>query len=260
MTVVVGVRFDENVILAADREENDTYLRYSIQKIKRFKFPNSLLAGIAGDGDAHFIEYSTDKLKSYIASHPKLTIPKVGQTIEKILKSVFEEHIFASNLQASERRDFGLVAAFNHNGKSIVFKTQQAAPVEILDFTTSGYGSSYAEILLQRLWGTLTLHSAVLLCLHVVQQTKKHVCTVGGGTDIVILKSDGKSATLTPALTKPLEEMLEKLDYQFDGAFFSALYGGDWYRDHEGFRDKVATIRGEIENELNRLFAAFHLT
>jgi hypothetical protein len=70
----------------------------------------------------------------------------------------------------------------------------------------------------------------------------------------VILRSNGKSATMTSVLTKPVNEKLEKLDYQFEGAFFSALCGVNWAHDADDFRDKVAETRGELQRELDRLF------
>ncbi len=259
MTVVVGLKFMEGMVLAADREENDSYLRYQIQKIQRLRFRNKMIAGITGDGDAHFIDFSTDKIKDYLLSHSKMPISRIGKGIETVLKEVFEEHIFATNLSAKERPDFGLLIACIQHGKHKLFKTKQAAPVEVFDFAASGYGASYAEILIRKFWGTLTLHSAVLLGLHVVQQTQKHVCSVGGGMDVVILKSDGKSATLTSALTKPLGEKLERLDYEFEGAFFSALYGNSWLQDAGKFRDDAWKIRSGLQAELDQLFAAFKL-
>jgi hypothetical protein len=77
--------------------------------------------------------------------------------------------------------------------------------------------------------------------------------------DVVILKSDGKSATLTSSLTKPLGEKLERLDYEFEGAFFSALYGNSWLDDADKFRDKAWEVRVELQAELDRLFADFKL-
>jgi 20S proteasome alpha/beta subunit len=259
MTVVVGLKFMEGMVLAADKEENDTYLKYPVQKIQRLGFPNKMIAGITGDGDAHFIDFSIDKIKDYLLSHSKMPISKIGKGVEIVLKEVFEEHIFATNLSAKERPDFGLLIACIQHGKHKLFKTKQAAPVEIFDFAASGYGASYAEILIRKYWGTLTLHSAVLLGLYVVQQTQKHVSTVGGGMDVVILKSDGKSATLTSSLTKPLGEKLERLDYEFEGAFFSALYGNSWLDDADKFRDKAWEVRVELQAELDRLFADFKL-
>jgi 20S proteasome alpha/beta subunit len=259
MTVVVGLKFMEGMVLAADREENDTYLCYQVQKIQRLAFPNKMIAGITGDGDAHFIDFSTEKIKDYLLEHPKISISRIGKGIETVLKEVFDQHIFATNLSAKERPDFGLLIACNHRGKNKLFKTKQAAPIEVFDFAASGYGASYAEILIRKFWGTLTLHSAVLLGLHVVLQTQKHVCTVGGGMDVVILKSDGKSATLTSALTKPLGEKLDQLDYEFEGAFFSALYGNSWLQDADKFRDKAWKIRADLQAELERLFNVFEL-
>jgi 20S proteasome alpha/beta subunit len=259
MTVVVGLKFMEGMVLAADREENDSYLRYQVQKIQRLRFPNKMIAGITGDGDAHFIDFSTDKIKGFLLSRPKMSISRIDKGIETVLKEVFQEHIFASNLGAAERPDFGLLIACIQHGKQKLFKTKQAAPLEVFDFAASGYGASYAEILIRKFWGTLTLHSAVLLGLHVVQQTQKHVCSVGEGMDIVILKTDGKSATLTSALTKPLGEKLERLNYEFEGAFFSALYGSSWLQDADKFRDDAWKIRSELQAELDRLFAAVNV-
>lgn len=255
MTVVIGLMFEQNIVLAADREENDFYLRYQVQKITRFGFPgpSGMMMGIMGDGDAHFIDYSTAKLVKHVRAHPRLAISEMESAIETVLKPVFDDHIFPGTLPSGERRDFGLLIGVSHNGEARLFKTDQAAPVEVFDFAASGIGASYAHILLDKLRGTLTLQSAVLLALHVVQQTKKHVSKVGGGTDIAIFTPDGKSATVTSALTKPLEEKLEKLDYAFDTALFSALWGGDWMRYANSFRDKVGKIRGELETELNRL-------
>lgn len=259
MTVVVGLKFQQDVVLAADREESDAYLRDQVQKIQRLRFPNKMIAGIAGSGNAHFIDFSTEKIKDYLASHSKLALSRVGKGIEIVLKEVFADHIFATNLNVKDPPDFGLLIACNHHGQSKLFKTEQAAPLEVFDFATSGYGASYAEILLRRFWGTLTLHSAVLLSLYVVQQTKKHVCHVGGGTDVVILRSNGQSTTLTSALTKPLEEKLEKLDYQFEGAFFSAMYGASWLEDADNFKNKVWQTRTELQGELDRLFSETRL-
>ncbi len=259
MTVVIGLKFGENILLAADREENDSYLRYQVQKIKRFGFPGGMMVGVTGDGDAHFIDYSTEKLINHFVTHPRLNASRMSEVVEKVLKGVFDQHIFPGTYPDGTRRDFGLLVGVSQNGKAKLFKTEQAAPVEVLDFAASGSGCSYAHILLERLWGTLTLQSAFLLALHVVQQTKKHVSKVGGGTDIAIFKSDGKTATVTSTLTKGLEEKLEKLDYAFDGAFFSALWGGDWMRDANNFRDRVKKIRMELDADLDRLFADFKL-
>lgn len=243
MTLVVGLKFENDIVLAADREEGDSYLRHEVQKIQRLEFPSKILAGITGAGDGHFIDYATERLADYLLTHPELTLAGMSQTIETVLKDVFAQHIVPSNF--ADRFDFGLLVAVNHGGKSRLFKTQQAAALEVFDFAALGYGGSYATILLDKLRGTLTLQSAVLLGLHVVQQTKKYVPSVGGGTDIVILGSNGKSSTITSALTKPLEEKLERLDSVFNGAFFSAL----WVVT--GHETRIASGRGQGKSERN---------
>jgi 20S proteasome alpha/beta subunit len=259
MTVVVGLKFMEGIVLAADKEESDTYLKSPVQKIQRLVFPNKMIAGMTGAGDAHFIDFSIAELEGYLWGHPELPMSKLGKGIETVLKETFAEHIFSTNLPAEDRPNFALLVACIHAGESKMFKTRQAAPLEVFDFAASGAGGTYAEILIRKYWGTLTLHSAVLLGLYVVQQTQKHVSTVGGGTDVVILKSDGKSATLSSALTKPLGEKLEQLDFEFEGAFFSALYGNSWLEDADKFRDKAWKIRADLQAELKRLFSEFKL-
>lgn len=46
MTVVVGLKFKKGIVLAADREESDDYLRDRVQKNQRLRFPNEMIAGI----------------------------------------------------------------------------------------------------------------------------------------------------------------------------------------------------------------------
>ena len=150
MTVVIGLKFQGDILLAADREENDAYLRSEVQKIQRLVFPNKMTAGITGAGDAHFIDFAMAEIGGYLWSHPRMSIARFSSGIETVLKEVFAEHIFATNLQAKERPDFGLLIACNHHGQSKLFKTKQAAPLEIFDFAASGYGASYAEILLRK--------------------------------------------------------------------------------------------------------------
>jgi 20S proteasome alpha/beta subunit len=145
MTVVVGLKFMEGIVLAADREESDSYLRYQVQKIQRLRFPNKMIAGITGDGDAHFIDFATGKIKDYLVAHPRVPISRVGAGIETVLKEIFTEHIFATNLSAKERPDFGLLVACNHRGASRLFKTHYAAPLEVPDFAASGYGATYRK-------------------------------------------------------------------------------------------------------------------
>jgi 20S proteasome alpha/beta subunit len=128
MTVVVGLKFIEGIVLAADKEENDTYLKYPIQRIQRLGFPNKMIAGITGDGDAHFIDFSTEKIKDYLLRHPKTSISQVGKGIETVLKEVFTEHIFAANLSAQERPDFGLLVGCIQRGENKLFKTKAGRP------------------------------------------------------------------------------------------------------------------------------------
>src|SRR5579863_2080214 len=99
--------------MAADREESDSYLRYQVQKIVRFGFPGpgSMMVGITGDGDAHFVDYSTDSLKDYFLAHPRLSVSTFKKATEAVLQKVFKEHIFATNLSAKERPDFGLLVS-----------------------------------------------------------------------------------------------------------------------------------------------------
>lgn len=163
MTVVVGLKFGQDMVLAADKEENDTYLRYQIQKIQRLGFPNGMIAGIAGDGDAHFIDYSAGKLKDYLLNHPKISVLRMGQGIEKVLKEVFAEHIFATNLEAKERPDFGLLVACSRNGQSKMFKTKQAAPVNNHGNNRSNLWRRLAEQGVDGLGGVeLTVYGTVL--------------------------------------------------------------------------------------------------
>jgi 20S proteasome alpha/beta subunit len=140
MTVVVGLKFQEGIVLAADKEESDDYLRDQVQKIQRLRFPNEMIAGIAGSGDGHFIDFAAEEIKNYLWAHPEVPISRVGAGIETVLKGIFTEHIFATNLPPRERPGFGLLVGCNHRGTSKLFKTHYAAPLEVFDFAASGAG------------------------------------------------------------------------------------------------------------------------
>src|SRR5882724_1965440 len=85
MTVVVGIKNNDSVIVTADREENDLYLRDDVSKIEVCTLGNGWVIGFAGAGDSAFIDFSVQKLRDKLEKTKSLSPIKLRSTIESEL-------------------------------------------------------------------------------------------------------------------------------------------------------------------------------
>jgi 20S proteasome alpha/beta subunit len=263
MTVVVGLKNNDSVIVATDREENDRYLRNDVVKIAVHNLKKGWTAGFAGAGDAAFIDYSVQQLEERLSECKKLTSGIFRRTVESELSSIFTKHIDARNIPDPDLRpNFSFVISAQSGSDVFLFSTHLSSVREEKDrgFFCIGVGEAFARSLLNRYWGVYSTRGATLLALYVVRQTKKYIRDVGGGTDILIQTRKGKLAVLTPSLTGPIEIMLDDLDREFERAFFGAMcIDGHWKSSVLHFDMNTTVYLERISKEIDRLFKTFHL-
>lgn len=258
MTVVIGLKNNDSVVIAADREENDSYLRNDVGKIRYFTLRNGWHLGLGGAGNSAFIDYSFQQIEERLNKAKSLSSATVREQIEDELLSIHTRHIFpATNCD----REFALVISAHKADELCLFKTDLASVTAGKDkgFFCIGAGSGFALSLLNKYWGVYSTRGAVILALHVAKETKRYVRDVGGGTDIFVQLKSGKIGILTRSLTAPLEKMLEDLDSEFEGAFFGAMSLTQWEATVAQFQANTSTNLRGIEREIDRLFKAFKL-
>jgi 20S proteasome alpha/beta subunit len=260
MTLVLGLKSDDCVVLGADKEESDQYLKYPVGKIVWHSFSNGWTLGFSGAGSAHLIDYTVQEIKTGFEKTKKVTPNLLRPAIEEVLSRVFKRHIFATNLPLEDRPGVDLIISARYREQLFLIKARDGAPVAIDDFACIGAGDAYAETLLRKFWGVLPMRGVLLMALYVVRQSQKHVCSVGSGTDILILTKTGKTVGLPASLTRPLDEMLDGLDMEFERVFFGALsVQGDWESSVLHFKMNTTVYLDKIRKEMDRLFGVFHL-
>jgi hypothetical protein len=73
MTLVLGLKSDGRIILGADKEESDQYLKKYLKKVVWHSFSNGCTLGFSGAGSAHLIDYAVQEIKTGFEKTKKLS-------------------------------------------------------------------------------------------------------------------------------------------------------------------------------------------
>ena len=263
MTAIVGLTLRDATIVAADREENDRYLKNDVSKLDPYNIGGWSFS-FAGAGSSDFIEFTVQKLIARLTPlGPTMSKADVRNGIESEILDIYTNHVFAANIpNPDDRPGFDLVIQACHLGEALLFKTSDSTVTEVdpSKIACIGGGRTYATTLLNKYRGSSSIRSTALLALYVILQTKRFVRDVGGGTDLCIQTDKGRATTVRAPLLFKIEKLLDDLDYEFEGIFFAALSEGQgWKDDADEFKKKVYGIRNNLFNEIGGLFNTFQI-
>jgi 20S proteasome alpha/beta subunit len=194
MTICIGIVASDGVVIAADREEGDGYLKNDTGKIS-VVFKGTVPIGqfaVTGAGTSANLDEAGNLLRNaYSDNHdPEVGESEVVSALAKAHRDYYTETILPFDAYPRDERPFYRLligcdsAAF---GKRL-WSTSELAFNSTNDYEAVGSGETVAKGILSTLYDSIPLLYAIKLAAYVIYKTKISVSNCGLGTDIVILR------------------------------------------------------------------------
>jgi hypothetical protein len=210
MTIVVGMSAQDGIIIAADREEGDEYLKNDMGKIRgafRGSAPFGWI-GVGGAGDGPACDEISLLLTDCFCLDKERNSTEAKDAIIAEHRAYYEKIVlpFASATQLA-CPDYALIIGclMGQTGKCL-FATSKLAVNPVNDYEAVGIGAQVANAWLARLYDRMPAMAAIKLAAYVIYQVKNSVTGCGLGTDIFVLNGNTLFGRVNPALIRRWEE------------------------------------------------------
>jgi hypothetical protein len=230
MTIALGVLASDGLVIAADTEESDGFIKTNQRKIaiasnihfytyaaprKRRTPPKSMeetaTCAIAGAGNAGYLDTITpDLVDDFNVAHEgdeNVLLSEFGKTVRQF----YLTHVIPFALYpALDRPEFSVLIGLTRKGQSqnLLFASEKTALRRCAPYAAIGIGASFATMLLKRLWpdAWIDLKTAALLVSFIMFHVKESVANCGKFTDILVLH-DGTRTYMPWQIGRELEAL-----------------------------------------------------
>jgi 20S proteasome alpha/beta subunit len=207
MTIAIGLRCRGGIIVAADREEGDGYLKTDSGKIKvlfRGVQPIGQIA-ISGAGDAAHIDEISDILTKGF-SDEGFDRNRLTETHRMYYQSQIVP------LSASQQPpDYSLIiGCIGGEIGSGLYSTSRLAFNESKDYLAVGIGATVANGWLSKLYENVPPDQGAKLAAYILFQVKSSVGGCGYGTDIIVLKPNRFFEIVNPKVIRKWEDSFKE--------------------------------------------------
>lgn len=210
MTVVIGIIAQDGVVIAADREEGDEYLKNDMGKLRevfRGLEPVGWI-GVGGAGDGPACDEISRLLTDCFCEDKERDSDEAKAALIAQHRAYYEKIVlpFASAKQVGYP-DYELIIGcmMGQTGNSL-FVTSKLAVNPVADYDAIGIGAKVANTWLTRLYERMPVRAAIILAAYVIYQVKNSVTGCGLGTDIIMLNGRDLFGRVNPALIRRWED------------------------------------------------------
>lgn len=211
MTIAIGITAQDGIVIAADSQESTgDYMKGAKGKISCFYSQDGKEGTFGGDsvdslvvsgaGDSGYVRALGDELGKVFLTHPKLPVhampafaDSVKETInlkfESCLATFYKKHIIPfGSFPERKRPDVEMLFGVQRKTIRALFTTEKTVINPAMPCKAIGWGSTFAELFLNKLWRGMSIEQAELLAAYVIFLTKESVETCGKFTTIVTIR------------------------------------------------------------------------
>jgi 20S proteasome alpha/beta subunit len=225
MTIAIGIRCSDGIIIAADREEGDGYMKNDVGKIRatvRLKSPIGQIA-IAGAGSGPYIDEVSKILTDEFAEE--------NSGLDEITnkhRNYYSEIVMPMSVYGANAPDYRLlIGSVGGNVSKGIYSTAGLSIKENDDYEAIGAGAMIANEWLSRLWDYVPVLQAAKLAAYVIFHVKNSIPGCGHGTDIMMLNQNAMPARILPAGVRKWEETFRTTYRRLDRNVFYHTVGLD---------------------------------
>jgi 20S proteasome alpha/beta subunit len=190
MTICIGIRASDGIVIAADAQESDWYYKRSQQKIIPFimsgvNTPATMACALTGAGDAGYLDAFFYYALKGIPTNA--TYSELESFLSDKVKTFHEQHLFPLALAANPPEIELLIGAYVQYGTHL-FVSHGSTLRTALPHSTVGAGAHFASSLITELCDSVkTLKRTEILAAYIVAMTKESIEGCGKYTAIYSL-------------------------------------------------------------------------
>jgi hypothetical protein len=268
MTIALGVLCGDGLVISADTEETDGFLKTNQSKIfvsqnihlvtyekggREKPSETAATCAVAGAGNAGYIDAVTPLLTGGIWKAKDET--EYLKMFGKALREFYRENVIPfAGYPERERPDFSTLIGVTRKGSPdyFLFASEKTALRRCPSFAAVGIGSTFANILLKRLWPQTWVDrkTAALIVAYVMFHVKESVEGCGKFTDIAVLYN-GTRGFVPWQIGRDLETLFHR-DWRLDRDAVHALFGTSERHQEQSVANVVEQF-GEFRKDIAKL-------
>jgi ATP-dependent protease HslVU (ClpYQ) peptidase subunit len=242
MTIAIGMRAQNGLVVAADTEESTgDYMKGVSGKMAAFFTHDNGWAEsciIAGAGDSGYVHALMEELgETYQAADPLMHIYHLGKNTPSLqaefrdcIKRFYKEHIIPfAGYPERKRPDVEMLIACQRKTIMHIFTSEKTVVNYASAYKAIGYGSTFAELFLGKLWGNMPIEQAEILAAYIVFLVKESVESCGKFTTLSTIRGakvengpDGSRLIPTTEARFVHPERIEKWEHSFKKKWWKA--------------------------------------
>lgn len=205
MTIAAGFRFADGLLLCADTQiTSPSYMKLNDPKIVAIDFVSNggSKAAFALTGTMAYCRMAVEHCRRKLAERApnQMSSLEMMVAIEEALEGFCQDHLYKH--PAFERGEIQvqmLVGMWSHLDNTLtLLATVENAVTVVRDYECLGAGQYLAHYLIPTLFrhDSMAQKDAANIALHVLKETKEHVDTCGGGSQLIVLRNDGNFSSV----------------------------------------------------------------
>jgi len=243
MTIAIGMMAQDGLVVAADTQESTgDYMKGAKGKMACFYVHDGDWADsciVAGAGDSGHVHALIEELgQTFQAADPKMQIysfakkspPSLQSEFRDCVKRFYKEHIIPfSSYPERKRPDVEMLIACQRKTMMGIFTSEKTVVNHSSPYKAIGFGSTFAELFLTKLWDGMSIEQAEILAAYVVFLAKESVESCGKFTTIASVRgpkieNNRSGSRLLPTKGAKFidQEKIEKWEHSFRKKWWKA--------------------------------------
>jgi hypothetical protein len=213
MTIAIGFRCTDGLVVCADTEETIGNLTSNTQKIRFYWHTDKFAVVMTGAGTSNYIDNALEDITDGLTSLGQFTWTDLYKNIKSSYLNFFDTTLkpWAAYPQ-DQRPDIELILAISIKGQVWrLLRISGTALTLMHRFCCAGIGILVSQKLCKELYNpALTTRQMASLAIHILGETKSGVSGCGGNSDIIMLDSDLKFTRVPSREVEKLERKYKK--------------------------------------------------
>jgi 20S proteasome alpha/beta subunit len=251
MSIAIGFQCTDGIVLAADSEISNSFVKLPGDKAWIYKYPPAadrftLQIGIVGAGDASFIQYASerinDALEEKFEKQQRMTMPAVKAVIQGVINDLHYSHIFPVPAHHPEPPSVELIiGVWLGDTRLRLTKTYLTSITKVWNYEAVGVGSALANFIIKRFYsGRVTMSQAVFIASQVLMHVKANVPRCGGASKVIMMFKRGDVGWAQEQTIADHEVFLTKFDDVIAPVFFGGSDKGVSNVEFHGLVDELS--------------------
>lgn len=261
MTIAVGVRAHNGVVIAADSEESWDYFKFDDNKVRQVfvhhgttKGPKTFSCSMTGSGGSHYLRAVHQHISNaLITASPTAFMDDIESLIQVELIKFYDKHIvpFPSE-RFSALTDFDLIIGATNGLGHGLWSTELNSVTRRHGVLATGSGGSYARMVLEQLWPEkdyTDVANAAILAAFAIFCAKQSRQYCGKNTQINCL-SKGRIVQVSGPEIKTLDELFGE-HLRTERSLFESVFTIETKKVRPGQSAAVKKIKDRLTDQLN---------